>query len=208
MINTLQNDPVIRKHFQFWVYTYSSGTPILFSAADMRAALDRTVAACRERYPAGKLDQMVLVGHSMGGLLSKTMVQKGRGELLSLLMREKTSFEEVTADLSKKDRELVRAVLEFEPRPYVKRVVFLAVPHRGASLATSAVGRFGANLIQLPSTLVNRTRVIIDHVMRKKNILPGKICQSFAGDIFDHHAHKMIIHAAVIKIFPLRTGKF
>ena len=181
MINTLQNDPVIRKHFQFWVYTYSSGTPILFSAADMRSALDRTVAECRKRYPANKLDQMVLVGHSMGGLLSKTMVQKGRGELLSLLMQEKTSFEEITADLEKEDRELVRSVLEFEPRPYVKRVVFLAVPHRGASLATSAVGRFGANLIQLPATLVNRTRVIIDHIVRKKNILPGKHSRLLTG---------------------------
>ncbi|MBO5689005.1 MAG: hypothetical protein J6S73_03670, partial [Lentisphaeria bacterium] len=88
MVNTLQNDPVIRKKYQFWFYTYSSGTPILFSAADMREALDRTVAEIRKRYPENKLDRMVLVGHSMGGLLSKTMVQNGKGKLLSNLLKE------------------------------------------------------------------------------------------------------------------------
>lgn len=172
MINTLQNDPVIRKHFQFWMYTYSSGTPVLFSAASMRAALDRTVAECRKRYPENRLDQMVLVGHSMGGLLSKTMVQTGKGNLLSILLKEDTSFEELTKELTDADKDFVRNILEFEPRPYVKRVVFLAVPHRGASMATSAVGRLGANLIQLPGTLVTRSGEIMERMFRKKRALP------------------------------------
>lgn len=168
MINTLQNDPVIRKRYQFWMYTYSSGTPVLFSAATMRESLNRTVAEIRKRYPGNQLDRMVLVGHSMGGLLSKTAIQKGRGHLLSLLLKEEASFEEVTQDLTTEDRELVRQVLEFEPLPYVKRVVFLAVPHRGASLATSAVGRLGAYLIRLPGTLVTRSAAIMDRIFRKQ----------------------------------------
>lgn len=172
MINTLQNDPVIRKHFQFWMYTYSSGTPILFSAAGMRAALDRTVAECRKRYPANKLDQMVLVGHSMGGLISKTMAQQGKGNLLSILFREKTTFEEITEGLESADREMIRNVLEFEPRPYVKRLVFLAVPHRGASMANSAIGRLGASLIQLPGALVERSSSVLTRLLQKKKLFP------------------------------------
>ncbi len=181
MINTLQNDPVIRKHFQFWVYTYSSGTPILFSAANMRTALDQTVAEIRKRYSSDKLDQMVLVGHSMGGLISKTMVQNGKGELISFLLKKQVSFDKFTEDLSESDREFVRNILEFEPRPYVKRVVFLAVPHRGASLATSAVGRFGANLIQLPGTLVSRSREILDKLFLKKKIMSPEYSRLWTG---------------------------
>ncbi len=181
MVNTLQNDPVIRKKYQFWFYTYSSGTPILFSAADMRAALDRTAAEIRKRYPENQLDRMVLVGHSMGGLLSKTMVQNGRGKLLSNLLKKEMSFEEFTADLEPADRDFVGKVLEFEARPYVKRVVFLAVPHRGAGLATSAVGRLGARLIQLPGVLVERSSAIWDRLRQKKKILPTEKSRLLTG---------------------------
>ena len=36
MINTLQNDPDLRKHYQFWGFSYSSGNPVLYSAQLLR----------------------------------------------------------------------------------------------------------------------------------------------------------------------------
>ena len=39
MINTLQSDPVLRKYYQFWGFTYSSGNPVLFSAKMLREDL-------------------------------------------------------------------------------------------------------------------------------------------------------------------------
>jgi hypothetical protein len=40
MINKLRGDPVIRKHYQFWFYSYPTGYPFPYSAAILRHELD------------------------------------------------------------------------------------------------------------------------------------------------------------------------
>lgn len=68
MINTLQSDPVLRKYYQFWGFTYSSGNPVLFSAKmlrdDLQLEAERLSASGR---PTTMFSRMVLVGHSMAG---------------------------------------------------------------------------------------------------------------------------------------------
>ena len=63
MINKLRGDPVIRKHYQFWFYSYPTGYPFSYSAAILRHELD----AVEKRFP--KMKPMVVIGHSMGGVL-------------------------------------------------------------------------------------------------------------------------------------------
>src|SRR5262249_35041719 len=69
LFNDLRADPVLREHFQFWFSLYPTGNPYLATAADLRLALAhlRSELDPHRRDPA--LDQMVFVGHSMGGLV-------------------------------------------------------------------------------------------------------------------------------------------
>ena len=67
-INGLQADPEIRKRYQFWVFAYPTGNPVLYSALRLREELARV----DKLYPKHK--DYVLVGHSMGGLLSQAQV--------------------------------------------------------------------------------------------------------------------------------------
>src|SRR5205814_2101386 len=67
-INGLQADPEIRKHYQFWVFAYPTGYPILYSALRLREELSRADRA----YPNHK--PYVVVGHSMGGMLTHDQV--------------------------------------------------------------------------------------------------------------------------------------
>ena len=73
MFNDLRSDPQIRNHYQFWFYLYPSGQPFWFSAAQMRKDLAgmRQKLDPQETCPA--LDQTVLVGHSMGGMLAQSL---------------------------------------------------------------------------------------------------------------------------------------
>ena len=66
MINTLRGDPVIRKNYQFWFYSYPSGYPYPYIAAILREELDRV----EQRFPMTK--PMVVIGHSMGGCISSS----------------------------------------------------------------------------------------------------------------------------------------
>src|SRR5438094_5944899 len=67
-INGLQADPEIRKHYQFWVFAYPTGYPMLYSALPLREELPRA----DQVYPNHK--PYVVVGHSMGGMLTHDQV--------------------------------------------------------------------------------------------------------------------------------------
>jgi hypothetical protein len=71
MFNDLRSIPEIRDNYQFWFYLYPSAQPFWLSAAQLRHDLAelRRVLDPEHREPA--LDQMVVIGHSMGGLVSR-----------------------------------------------------------------------------------------------------------------------------------------
>jgi len=78
LINELNGDPKIRERFQIWLFIYDSGRGVGYSASRLRKALTNTV---HELDPVGKdsaLQQMVVIGHSQGGLLTKlTAIDSG-----------------------------------------------------------------------------------------------------------------------------------
>ncbi len=153
MINTLQNDPEIRRNYQFWGFSYSSGNPILYSAELLRQATDEIL---RRYDPEGrneKLKRMVVVGHSMGGLLSKTMIMNSDSRIVDKMLQ--APLDQLLGEVSPQQRELLRSMLVWSARDYARRVVFIAVPHRGSNIATEWVGRVGSNMIELPTQLVS-----------------------------------------------------
>lgn len=148
MVNELQADPEITKHYDFWFFAYPSGLPIILNARALREELDAALGP-RGRCYNGR--DMVLVGHSMGGILSRLMVTaSGR-----TIWDEVAAKRRVAAPLGTGERKLLESLLIFPARDDVGRVVFIATPHRGTQLALSPVGRFGRSLIRLPVSVLN-----------------------------------------------------
>ena len=71
MIEALAADPAIDDRFQFWTFGYSTGNPIPYSAYLLRRDLDEARRRLDPDKTDAAFDRMVLVGHSMGGLLCK-----------------------------------------------------------------------------------------------------------------------------------------
>ncbi len=141
-INGLQADPEIRKHYQFWVFGYPTGNPILYSALRLREEL----AKVDKLYPSHK--PYVVVGHSMGGMLTHAQVVTVNR---SMWERDKKIGPVAKDVLSKNSSDsLVVRSMTFQANPRIKRVVFVCTPHRGSDLATSGAGKFGISLITLP----------------------------------------------------------
>jgi pimeloyl-ACP methyl ester carboxylesterase len=144
-INGLQADPEIRKHYQFWVFAYPTGYPILYSALRLRQELARVDQA----YPNHK--PFVVVGHSMGGMLTHDQVvtltpgmwEKALGQTAKNIFAEKSS-----------DDLVVRA-MTFRANPRIKRVVFICAPHRGSDMASGGLGKFAISLINIPGQLAS-----------------------------------------------------
>ncbi|MBR2426709.1 MAG: hypothetical protein IKB16_08210 [Lentisphaeria bacterium] len=167
MLNTLQHDPIIRKHYQFWGFSYSSGNPILFSAKMLRTALaNKRAELIKEGKSVENFDRMVLVGHSMGGLLSKTTIMDTNGRLLDGIATKIPEINKLTPE----QRKIIgNKGLDFKHLPFVKRVIFIAVPHGGSGFATSFIGRLGSALIQLPrDALADLNKMIKDVFAKEK----------------------------------------
>jgi len=146
MLAELRADPVLAKHYQFWTFRYPTGISYLKSAGMLRSELN----SVRQRVdPDGTdeaLNDMVLVGHSMGGLLCRLQVAPSEDVLWNSV--SKVPFENFQAD-SDTRTELER-VFFFEPNPLVKRVVFIATPHAGSSYSENWIGRLGARAVYFP----------------------------------------------------------
>jgi pimeloyl-ACP methyl ester carboxylesterase len=150
MLNTLRADPVLRRRCQFWNYTYNTGNAVALSAANFRDALSNIVSRLD---PGGKdpaLRQMVVIGHSQGGLLAKMAVTDPGDKLWRAVSDEDLG----DVELKPEQRALLERALFFKHVPVVTRAVFICTPHRGSFRASSFVRRLGARLITLPTRLV------------------------------------------------------
>lgn len=157
MVNDLLLDPRIQDQYQFMLYMYPTGIPFPIAAAGLREWLQQADATFR--LPDGRPDpaysRMVLLGHSMGGLLSHAMAVNSDQKFWEL--NTYIPFPQIKGPPDVLE-ELQRYMF-FEAQPSVSRVVFLAVPHRGSDLSRAFVGRVSSNLISADdhvSSLLNR----------------------------------------------------
>jgi pimeloyl-ACP methyl ester carboxylesterase len=150
LVNDLQSDPTIRDHFQFWWFTYNTGNPTPLSALQLRAALQKTIHNIDPDGEDPALRQIVLIGHSQGGLLAKMMVIDSGSKLWDALSSK--PLEDL--DVSEQTREQLRKIVFMKPVPQVTRVIFIATPQHGSYVAGSRIGQFLGSLVTLPATLV------------------------------------------------------
>ncbi|QJE99218.1 alpha/beta hydrolase [Luteolibacter luteus] len=144
MINTLRDDPEIRKNFQFWFYSYPSGYPYPYSAALLRKELD----AIGKRYP---MKNMVVVGHSMGGCISR-LLMTDTGDKLWLELFKKRPEE---TKLSPETHRLASDAIIFDHRKEVGRVIYIAAPLKGSNLASRRIVRWASGIIRSPVKLLH-----------------------------------------------------
>jgi pimeloyl-ACP methyl ester carboxylesterase len=155
LYNELTNDPRLHDRYQFWFFSYETGNPIIYSAMLLRESL---VQAVERVDPEGRdpaLRQMVVIGHSQGGLLTKAMVVEPGTRFWNNLSDR--PFEEV--EMRDETRDLLGRAFFFHPLPFVRRVIFVATPHRGSYVAGSWIAHQVARLVQMP---LDVTRVTAD----------------------------------------------
>jgi len=150
MFNDLRSDPEIRNHYQFWFYMYPTGQPFWISGAQMRENLTHMRRQLDPDKQFVALDQTVLVGHSMGGLVSKLQTVDSGNQFWNLLSDR--PFSELDADPEM--RESLARTFFFDPNPSIRRVVTIGTPHRGSEFANDATRWLGRKLIRIPNKIL------------------------------------------------------
>ena len=150
-ISAIESDPELRGRYQFWVFAYPTGDPIALSALKLRESLARVY----QLYP--KTKDMVLISHSMGGLLSQMQAVTTKRVLWDDVFQGDADrlYAKLPAD------NVVKRALIFDANPRVHRIVFICVPHRGSDLATNWIGSFATGLVSLPGKLLSGAEDVV-----------------------------------------------
>lgn len=156
MFNDLQSDPQLRDKYQFWFYMYPTGEPLTFAAANLRDRLHEVRRICD---PLGKnrnLDRMVVVGHSMGGLMSYLLTVNSEDRIWKRLSR--LPVNEIHGDSTV--HEQIRRVFFFEKDRSVDRIVTIGSPFNGSGYANRFTQWLSGSIISLPNTTSRLSQMI------------------------------------------------
>ncbi len=157
MFNDLRSFPEIRSKYQFWFFLYPTGQPFWTSAAQLR---DTLVEVRTVLDPAGqnpKLSELVLVGHSMGGLVSRLQTIES-GDAFWRVVSDKP-LEELKATAAEQNK--LAKCFYFHANPAVKRVVTIGTPHHGSTFANDYTQYLGRSFIRLPEMMVELSNKLI-----------------------------------------------
>jgi len=161
VINNLEADPVLRGRYQYWEFGYPTGNPIAYSALRFREAL----AKVDKLYPNHR--GYVLVGHSLGGVISHMQVVS--------LKRE--NWERVAGEPARNvfktlhPGSLAHRGLVFNANPRIKRVIFICTPHRGSKLAISPIAEVALRFVTLPSSVAGAIKNQVGQELEQAHVL-------------------------------------
>jgi pimeloyl-ACP methyl ester carboxylesterase len=165
MFNDFRGQPEIRDRYQFWFFAYPTGLPILYSSSILRDNLLDVQKKLDPDLSNPNFNNMILVGHSMGGLLSRVMMQNSGNAYWDYVFEE--PIDDIQVDES--SREFLRRTLFFESIPFVQRVVFIATPHRGSPIADQWYSSIASRMIALPGNLVDTASNLLSDDQIKLN---------------------------------------
>lgn len=160
--NEVLGDEALRRNYQIWQIYYPTNLPIALNNVEIRQVIEQTLQHFDPEAKAAASRDIVLVGHSMGGVLSRLMVSSA-GDHMWQSMQARM---QVSDKRKKRAREVLSPYLEFEPLPQVGRAIFVAAPHRGTPFAENRLSRWASGLVKMPVSVLGRfkeiTQVLID----------------------------------------------
>ncbi|MCC8363700.1 alpha/beta hydrolase [Lysobacter sp. A6] len=139
--NEVLGDPELADRYQVWLARYWTGPPLLAN----RYALARGIGTLRDAHVSGGGDpSLVIVGHSMGGVLARLLVTDPGMALWNATFAKPPG----ALGVSPEDEALAQEVFLFKPVPDIDTVVFISTPHGGSEAADGVVARLLRGLVE------------------------------------------------------------
>lgn len=172
LANEIIGDEALREHYQIWQVYYPTNMPIAWNRKQIQDLIEQTLRHFDPSGQAPASSQMVLIGHSMGGVIGRLLVSSSGDALWDSL----TADRKLDGERGRRVRERLQPLLRFEPLPQVDRAIFIAAPQRGTAMAGSRLGRLLGRLVRLPVTLLERFGdVLQDLAGADEGGKPGKL---------------------------------
>ncbi|MEN6507643.1 MAG: alpha/beta hydrolase, partial [Smithella sp.] len=162
LANEVMGDETLRQNYQIWQVYYPTNAPIAFNNVEIRKAVQKSLEHFDPEGTARASKDMMLIGHSMGGILSRLMVSSSEDRLWDAFLKK---YPLKGRRLENAQKELGPYMM-FDAMRQVSRVIFIATPHKGTPLAEIAPVRWIAGIVTVPLSVLGRftevARLLVD----------------------------------------------
>lgn len=137
LTNAIMGDPALHRRYQIWHIVYQSNAPLLVERYRVQHYMDEAWRVLDPDGHASARQGVVLIGHSMGGVIARLLCAQSTPEVWSAAFTAPVgSLHADAADLA-----ALKNVFQFAPYPGVDEIIFMAAPHRGSPSADGLLGR-------------------------------------------------------------------
>ncbi len=172
IVNTIHAHPTLRARYQVFIAYYTSGDTILQDAEKLRVAIRGTRNFYDPAHQDTAWDQMVVLGHSLGGPIARILTASSDDVVERSIFR--VPFAQVR--VSPETRARVTRSFDFEPVSEITRVIYICGTMHGSRAADQIEGRLFARVIPRRSTLeqfhaevlANNSPEVLDPRFRKR----------------------------------------
>lgn len=175
LANEVLGDETLRRNFQIWQVYYPTNAPIAYNNFEINKAIRQTLEHFDPKGTSRASRNIVLVGHSMGGILSRLMVSSSEDRLWEALLQRYP----MDGSRLERARKELGFYLSFKPLPQVSRAVFIAAPHKGTPLAELPLVRWIANYITVPFSVLVRLKDVAQLLIDPSSASPVSLTRPF-----------------------------
>jgi hypothetical protein len=156
LTNDILGSEELRGRYQIIHYTYATTETVLATAARFRRELSEFLAVVK--YDPTISPKLVVIGHSMGGLLAKSLAVDSGTQLWDSVF----TVPPAALHASDADKQTFENAFLLKPWNSVGLIVFLGTPQHGSAAADQLIGRLSSVLMHLPSDYVHLMRDVGD----------------------------------------------
>lgn len=179
--NNLFADPVLRDNYQVWQIFYSTNLPMLENRYHIQKLIETAYAQTDPQGKHNASKNSILIGHSMGGVISRMMLSDD--DLWARLdeIDEKAQDNQVKKLLTQTYQDEFANRFSLHALPQVDTAVFVSAPFRGTDYAERWFTRMARRVIRLPLDL---TQVVITPLA---NLGEDEVYDSTIGSLYLHN---------------------
>ncbi|MCL9675769.1 alpha/beta hydrolase [Acinetobacter sp. ACZLY 512] len=201
LTNDIMGDRVLREHYQVWQIFYSTNMPILESRYQIYALLQQAFDGLDPQDAADH--NAVLIGHSMGGIISRLLVSKADLSDKAFKMLNTNQRQRFKRDQNVLNRFKIQPIENFD------RAIFMSAPHRGTDYADRWFTLAARKIIRLPSSFLGAltdtlTNDATDQAKDLTNGINGGLIQNGPSDL----SHKSKFIALTKDVVPPKSYVF
>ena len=150
--NEIMGEQELRREYQVWQVYYPTNAPIALNRYEISRAFNATLKHFDPSGQSRASEDMVFIGHSMGGVLGRLLVSSSGEQLWDGLLARY----ELKGERLQRVQARLGPLLHFDPQPNVERAIFIAAPHKGTDIAGNRIGRLIGRLVRLPLTILGK----------------------------------------------------